>query len=248
MKKLSLLFLLSTSFCSADTYFTDLFFSNALKTPNQFYISPLLGRASYKTGAVEQKGYVYGVEANYDFINQNVPYLGAETHYSKVKLKAGDLHSNYSEYALEAKVGFSLASNEFSSFTPYAGLGYENQRNSYEKSNMVNNKFQYFSLGFLSNYVINPQMSVGLNVKAKMPYTGEQKLQKDLIKSSPKICKKYHYAVELPVTYLASSNSSLAVSPFYQHKQGNCNAATAEPTKSSKLKVWGINIKCNFYF
>jgi hypothetical protein len=60
-----------------------------LDKPNRFSISPLFGKAQMKQGTVKEKGWLYGVKGNYDLINPNCFYFGAEIGY-----KAGDLKGN----------------------------------------------------------------------------------------------------------------------------------------------------------
>lgn len=217
-------------------------------TGNQLYLEPEFSCATYKTGNIKQKGNFYGIRAGYDLLIFNNPYIGFESIYRSGRIKGDGLSSLYTDYLFEGKIGFTIGYPNLYYFTPYAGLGYENEKNDYKTSPVDKLKSYYFSFGFITEAFITPQFSYGVNLKIKFPFIGDHKVKNNDINVNLAISKKMQYTLEVPFTYWVSSQINLSAVPFYDYKNYNNNSLGIEWNHKAKMHQWGLGFRGTFCF
>jgi hypothetical protein len=240
------LFFCIASYASADliTFLP----ADGINTGNQLSLAPVVSRATYKANDVTQKGYLWGIKGQYDLLAFNGPYLGFETYYMRGKLKSGAVESTYRDFLFEGKIGLTMGIPSSYYFTPYAGVGYENERNDYTTVPIEKIDYYYVSAGVLSNLYLSPQFTAGLNLKVKFPFTGDHKVKNESVDTSLSVSKKIQYVIEVPFTYWASSNVSFSAVPYYESKKYNNNIISENWNTTAKMHQWGLALKAVFAF
>lgn len=215
---------------------------------NQIYIEPIYARAKYKSQNLKQKGNLYGITANYDFILYNAPYCGFESYYKVGTLKSQEINSKYKDYCFEGKVGYTMGIPYNYSFIPYLAIGYENIKNDY-KNNFTNKlSYYYLATGINTHVFIMNNFSFGCNIKLIFPIDGSSKVKNNEAELSVTISKKVQYNVEVPLTYSPSSAFSFSIVPFYDYKNIN-NIHHIENLKTrAKMSEIGLGLRANFCF
>lgn len=227
------------------------FESNLVQNPvsgNQFYLEPQITSATYKTSEIKQKGYLYGICGGFDFINYNAPYIGFESVFRSGKLKDKELKSKYTDYAFQAKIGMTLGTQNLYYLIPYAGVGYDNEKNNYNLPPVEKISYYYASVGCVSHAFLSPELSFGVNLKLKFPFSGQHKVKNDEIDVNFSVSKKIQYLVEVPLTYWASKQLNVAAIPFYEYKNYNNNSVDTVWNSKAKMSQWGLGLRGTFCF
>jgi hypothetical protein len=245
---LFLLFALISNCAYADFTFENTLTVGNPVTGNQLYLEPRISKATYQATDIKQNGYLYGIKGSYDLFVINAPYLGFEGSYMRGKIKGSDLESTYRDFLFEGKLGFTMGIPSAYSFSPYGGIGYEEEKNNYITTPIEQLKYYYFSLGLVSNFYLSPNISAGLNCKIKFPFSGDHDVKNDSIDTRVSISKKIQYLIEVPFTYWASNAMSISAVPFYENKKYNNTSVSTIWNSTAKMHQWGLGIRANFAF
>jgi hypothetical protein len=222
--------------------------SGAFLSGNQLSISPEISTATYKAGEVKQKGYLYGIGGSYDLLVLNSPYLGFETYYMKGRLKGSGVESTYRDFLFEGKFGMTFGVPSAYFLTPYAGIGYENEKNDYTTTPIEKIDYYYISVGGLSSIYLSPQFTAGLNFKVKFPFTGDHKVKKEETDVNLSVSKRLQYVLEVPLTYWASPALAISAVPYYEYKNYNNNSIEENWNTKATMSQWGLTLKANLAF
>ena len=138
------------------------------------------------------------------------------------------LYSKLLDLSVEGRVGFTFQqeSNFQASISPFVGLGYLTEINHFERSSPLHvhlrTYFSYIALGFLSWAHLSELFEVGINFKAKLPVEPKCRVSHDPDNSplTQKVAQRWHYRVDLPLTYRLFCDGRMAVSavPFFEYR------------------------------
>jgi hypothetical protein len=215
---------------------------------NQFYIQPEFSHATYKTREIKQNGYLYGIRGGYDLLVFNNPYLGFECYYRSGVLKGSSLSSKYKYYLFEGKIGFTMGIPTCFIVVPFAGIGYENEKNDYKTPPVEKLSYYYLSAGLYTQIFLNTQITLGCNMKVKFPFCGDHDVKNSEVDERDSCCKKIQYNIEFPVTYWASSQLSFSAIPFYESRKYGNNSTSENWKSKAKMSQYGLGIRGTWCF
>lgn len=250
----------------------------SLPAVNNFTVSPLFGKATMKQGTVKQDGWLFGIRGNYDIISINTLYLGAEAGYKAGELKGktenlnavvvaidplrdvalveNKTKSKYSDLWGEIRVGFTFGGSGLPGgyLSPYFVVGYEKEKDDFVSPSLIELKhtltYGYLGFGAISNFAVTPFMSVGLNAKFKWMFNAYTKTGGDpyLQDKGISCANCFHWSIEVPVTYLLSSNLSFSVAPFYEYKNYDKHKFEWIGKEKASFHMWGGLVQLGYWF
>src|ERR1700733_6863002 len=136
--------------------------------PEVYYLSRTRKQGTH------QDGWLCGGRLNYDYFGRYLFYFGCETAYANGNLKGHSgngtkIKSNFSDFMIEGRVGYTFQSKSASCarFTPFIGYGQFIEWNNYVHPTPLRyhfrNTFSYVLLGALCKVFPNRCTSLGLN-------------------------------------------------------------------------------------
>ncbi len=213
-----------------------------------------------RSGGSYQNGYLYGAKIGYNRIKRNSFYWEINGNFAEGRLKGknargASLVSDMTDTDIEGRIGFSIQQKcgYRISFTPYVGYGYFNQANKFVSPSPIKIKFteifHYASAGFLSRFLWNENLALGLNFAVKYPWDSKSKVSDD---PDPTIDKLYliisnrpQYEVELPISYFRCGENGrweLDAIPFYQLRQFGGHENYPYDFLKTKLSIFGLRL------
>lgn len=226
----------------------------------QLYIGPEIYHVHRtRQGGTKQDGLIYGFRAGYDRIERYKVYWGFDVLHASGTLDgksgAGNcLKSHFSDTSVEGRTGYTLKSKcgRKPSLTPYVGIGYFVEKNNFsEPENRPIHfctRYLYASLGFLSQISLCDRLDAGLNFKAKFPYDAKCKVSHDPEEkdSTQAVKEKFHYRIELPMTYhpcVEIDQARISFVPFYELRQYGYHPNYPGDFLETKLHIYGLQVK-----
>lgn len=228
------------------------------KYPHKMYVGPEIYHVHRtREGGSKQKGWIYGVKAGYDHIKRYKFYWGGDLLWGQGPLHGKSvltkLKSTFTDAAAEGRLGYTFQNKCFRhiSFTPFVGYGYFQETNRFHRNAPLNikfkNRFQYVAAGFFSSVELNPNMSVGLNFKAKFPYETKCSVSDPEFGSTTLSVKdKTHYRIELPIAYwLCKCNHvfEFDLIPFFEYRQYGRRENFPFDFLDTKLRIYGVSFQ-----
>lgn len=228
------------------------------------YVGPeIYYAARTKEGGAKQSGTLYGVRLGGDYIRRNKIYLGLDMLWAqgclRGKAQDSDIKSILTDTNTEGRVGFTLQTKNYRcvSFTPYTGFGYFWENNCFEDPTPLpihfKNQFAYIPFGFLSQFFINSNLSLGLNFKVRYLVNGKVKASNDPDHddSTQNYDEKLQYRVELPADYFfcfQRHSLALSVVPFYEYRPYGHRANFPFDFLETKFNLYGATLKFLYLF
>jgi hypothetical protein len=236
----------------------ELFRHQAFAGPEIYYIKRT------REGGANQNGYLYGARLGYDYIRRYAFYIGFDGLYAQGFLKGcsgeGDrIKSELTDANIEGRIGYTFQSKacHYFSFTPFVGIGYFWEFNDYQHPSPIQayfkNTFYYVPVGFLSRVFFNPQLSVGLNFKARILVDGKVKVTHDeeAENSTQRYKEDWQYRIDVPLTYyFCWLNQDVAVSlvPFYEYRHYGHRVNFPFDFLDTKFRIYGGTLKLFYLF
>ncbi|MCE2982396.1 MAG: hypothetical protein LW832_02405 [Parachlamydia sp.] len=230
----------------------------------QIYAGPeLYGIWRKKEGGVKQEGFACGLRCGYERQEPWNIYAGVELFYGRSQLKGefGDCHlkSNYSDWNLEERVGFSFAAPFafLPQLTPFIGYGRMWEKNNYVKPSPslfhFKNDYTYIPLGFLSSIQWSPCLTIGLNMKARFILDGKNFVSHDPQYGRNVQCydEKVQYRIELPICYRAEvmeGKFKLEAIPFYEFRHYGKRANFPFDFLETRFSYAGATLQLDYLF
>lgn len=247
---------------------------NGFTYMNYLTISPLYGKATMKQGSVKNDGWLYGIHGNYDLINYNTFYFGAEIGYKFGDLKGkvsnieelqinidnliveNKTKSKYSDLWSEFRAGFTFGGLNYTGgfVTPYLLVGYEQEKDNFVSPSPIEIKhkltYGYFGGGLLSLLRVSNQMTIGANVKFKWMFNATQKTGGDpYIENKEISCANcFHWSLEIPVNYLVCQNMFVGLAPFYEYKNYDKHKFEWLGKEKATFHMWGGLLQLGYIF
>lgn len=236
---------------------------------HQIFIGPeIYGVKRSREGGTEQTGILYGVRAGYDYIRRYAFYWGIDGLYASGALTGENgenqkIKSQLTDSNIEGRFGYNFQSKSClsASFIPFIGVGYFWENNDYKHPSPLKVKFEnsffYVPVGFLSRIFVNPQLSIGLNFKARFIIEGKTKVSNDseLELEEGDLTLHYEektqYRVDLPVSYYfcwLNKPVSFAVSPFYEYRQYGHRANFPFDFLETEFNIYGVTVRLGYLF
>lgn len=230
---------------------------------NQFYLGPQWCHLTRtKEGGTKQQGSLVGIQIGYDRLKRYGWYWGAEGLYAQCVLKGhsgagGKIRSRFMDGWIEGRFGYTFQQKENRqlALTPYAGVGYQAERNNFSDPSPLHvhfkTRFTYAAVGFLSRMHLCRQVEVGCNFKAKFPLTPKCKVTHDRPHPSidQNIKERWHYRIELPLTYQLREAGCFAISavPFFEFRQYGYHPNFPFDFLKTQLNFWGVTLQLQFW-
>lgn len=232
---------------------------------HQFFVGPEIYTVKRsRDGGSVQTGVLYGGRLGYDYIRRYAFYAGLDGLYAQGTLNghSGEgraLSSLLTDANVEGRFGYTFQSKacHHVSFTPYVGYGYFWETNSYKHPSPISvhfhNHFSYIPVGFLSRFFLYPDLSLGLNVKARLPLEGKTKVTNDPDADHLTLHYEQHiqYRIDLPVVYyFCWRDQSLAIGivPFYEYRHYGYHANFPHDFLDTKFRLYGGNLQLLYVF
>lgn len=232
---------------------------------NQLYVGPEIYHVHRtKEGGTSQNGVLYGVRAGYDRIKSYGFYWGGDVLYATGDLKGKSglgnrLKSDFTDKTIEGRLGYTFKRNWCYKilFTPYVGYGYQEELNHFKRPSPIpvhfKTYFDYVPFGFLSDVRFTDCFHAGINFKVKYMWDPKCKVSHDPdIDSFTQLIKeKFHYRVELPLTYRSEylcGRFWISLVPFYEYRQYGEHANFPIDFFNTKLRLAGATLKFMYCF
>ena len=229
------------------------------KCRHQFEIGPEFYHVKRtRKGGTEQRGYLGGGRARYDYIARYHIYWGLETAYAYGTLrgKSGDeirLKSHFSDLSFEARLGYTFQSKTgcCAQFIPFVGCGYFVERNDYVKPTPLSihfrNTFYYTAVGAFSRAYITPNLTIGLELTTKFSIDGKVKVSHDseVDAGSLRYENKIHFRAAVPFTYkmcFCKYPTEFCVAPFYEYRHYGHHHNVPFDFLDTKIKNFGLDL------
>lgn len=216
-------------------------------------------RAHIKVGEQSSfRGNLGGVQALYEYKPCNGIYEGLKIVWKQGNTENCDAKRELSVVDSQERLGYTYATccNEWS-LTFFSGLGFRyfghKLKTVHESIKFDYNEF-YIPVGFLSEYLISSQWSVGCNVTWMPQIYSTVKITP--LKGARWILKNrmVNVSVELPLTYFFKEKCYyICLKPFYEHfENGRSTAKTFSGQKldlpKNSYQFWGIELNIGFLF
>ncbi|MGK5593845.1 MAG: outer membrane protein [Parachlamydiaceae bacterium] len=229
--------------------------------PHKFYVGPEFYRVRRtREGKSKQRGWIYGVRAGYDYIKRYKLYLGGDVLWGQGPLRghspSNKLKSTFTDTSVEGRIGYTLQNKYYRhvTVTPFVGFGYFEEKNSFHRNAPLNikfkNRFKYGTAGFLSSLEIKPNLSLGLNFKAKFPYETKCRISDpELGGRSLRVKDRTHYRVEVPLSYWLCKCGhvfELGCIPFYEFRHYGKRENYPFDFLDTKLRNYGISFQIGY--
>lgn len=211
-----------------------------------------------REGGAKQNGYLAGIRAGYDYLRGYAFYVGLEGVYATGRLKGefgeGEkLRSHLTDANVEGRLGYTFESQSCyqASLTPFAGIGYFWEINKYGKPAYLpihfENTFYYVPIGFLSRVFITPEISVGLNFKARFLIDGKIKASHDPEWEGSFIMRyedKVQYRIDLPFTYYwLNQHVAISLVPFYEYRHYGYRINFPQNFLDTQFRLYGADLR-----
>lgn len=217
-----------------------------------------------REGGTKQHGNLGGIRVSYDHIKPYRLYWGGQAFYGAGTLNGhtgsgSDIRSRWTDEMVEGYLGFTLQAKEapYFTFTPFGGYGYFRETNKFVSPSPLHLKFTtsfgYFAYGFLSNVMVTPCLSVGLNARFKTPWgprcevTGDPEFED--IKQY--VGEELQYRLELPIVYQGKFVCGLlefGLMPFYETREYGGRENFPFDFFKTTLRIYGINFQVIYRF
>lgn len=187
-----------------------------------------------REGGTQQSGRMDGIRFSIDRVKGAGLYLGADLLYSNGDIggynsRGKKLISEVTDFIVEGRVGFTfmIPFGRFPFIIPYAGYGYFNEENQFLPPSPLTytttDKFQFVAAGFLSGLNFTPQVSMGINIKARFMLNGHSYVTKDpdFEDVTLRMNDESQYRVEIPFAYIFCEryvNVEAIISPFFEYR------------------------------
>ncbi|MFI0434537.1 MAG: hypothetical protein ACH350_02260 [Parachlamydiaceae bacterium] len=216
-----------------------------------------------KEGGARQSGTLYGVRLGFDHIRRYKLYWGLDALWAKGALKGSSkdhrIKSTLTDTNIEARFGYTFQSKSWrcASFTPFVGLGYFWENNCFEHPSPLpihfKNHFSYLPFGFLSQFSLSKNVSVGVNVKIRFLIESKVEASHD---PEHEDCTQYYdeslqYRFELPLSYFTCyKKKSLACCfvPFYEYRPYGYRSNYPFDFLETKFNIYGATFKFEYLF
>jgi hypothetical protein len=234
-----------------------------------FRHQPFIGPEIYyvkrvREGGTHQDGYMFGVRLGYDYIRRYAFYFGADALYAQGTLKGEtgeglDLKSQLTDANVEGRIGYTFQTKGcyHASLTPFVGAGYFWEINKFKDPSPNHfhfyNRIFYVPIGFLSSIFVLPELSIGVNFKARIPIEGKIKVENDEETESDTLRyeEKWQYRVDVPITYYfcwSESNLAISLVPFYEYRHYGYKANFPYDFLDTKFNIYGGTLKFLYLF
>lgn len=226
--------------------------------PESYYIKRI------KAGGTWQSGVLGGGYGGYERIKPNAFYFGAFGMIANGRISGYSAHgdrliSNFTDEEVEVRLGYNIKdrSRYTSIFTPFIGLGYLEQINSYLAPSPLllqfNDIIKYFSFGFLTDIKISKRFSLGLNIILKWVLDGKCEVTHDPDEDDNQLImeNEMQYVLELPITYQLSRHKrvfTLSATPFFQFRHYGGRENYPYDFIDTRFRVYGLRVLCNYWF
>ena len=227
--------------------------------PHKFFLGPEIYYVKRRReGGTRQGGGIYGVRAGYERIQRNSFYWGGEVLYGAGTLDGKSANSNkiksrFTDEEIEGRFGYTLQSRKkhLASFTPFAGYGYFRETNQFCHPTAVKlkfaNRYSYIAAGFLFSLYLNPQLTFGVNFKARAMLQAKCKVSNDpeFQDSTLAIQDRFNYRIELPFCYYLCKNLDhfeVDVVPFFELRHYGGRENFPFDFHDTKLRIYGISL------
>ena len=258
MKAFRNLLIALLTFCSYVECSESLFRHQMSIGPEVYYVKRT------REGGSEQDGCLFGARLGYNYIRRYAFYLGCDGLYAEGTLRGEGkdgkkLKSNLSDANLEGRIGYTFESKccYHPSFTPFFGFGYFWEINKYKHPSPLtvhfHNHFTYIPVGFLSRVFINPCLSIGLNLKARILLEGKTQVKHDAECEDSELTYEEmpHYRVEVPISYYfdwCDIEMGAILEPFYEYRHYGHRANYPFDFLDTKFRLYGANLRLLFVF
>lgn len=216
-----------------------------------------------KNGGGNQTGTLYGARIGFDQIRRYKIYWGADALWAKGTLNGKNdesrIKSSLTDINIEGRFGYTFQSKcwRCASFTPFVGLGYFWENNFFQHPTPLplhfKNRFFYVPFGFLSQFFLTPNWSIGANLKIRFLIDSSVHVSND--PDHDDVTQNYEellqYRAELPLTYFVCwKEHSLAVSlvPFYEYRPYGYRANYPFDYLETKFNLYGATLKFLYLF
>jgi hypothetical protein len=159
---------------------------------------------------------------------------------------------------LEGRMGYQFALGEYQEYgvTPYIGYMYRSKKtavksNSVLKGYYANPRMQSIDLGVLFDWMIMPQVSIGLNVEALFNVKGRVTTDATTVagveftKKTVNLKNKVDWLFELPFTYQIDKEWDISLVPFYNWNEYQVKNNSSYVVKTTNS---GIRLESGFRF
>lgn len=247
MKKLLSFLTLLCMPLSAQYYFP-LMLSEQPSTGNEVYVEPKVSYAKYKTKEITEKATLYGIKGGYDLLRFDSLYLGFESVYLAGKFKTDYIQSKYKDFSFEGKMGYTFGEKLSLALIPYAGIGFAHEKYDFSLPPVEKMNYYYLTVGANSRFYVKDNLTIGLDVKVKIPFKGKHHIKNEWIDQKASFSRKLQYVVEVPLIYWTSLQSFISVTPFYELKYYNNNSTGHNWTSGAKMSQLGIGTQIGLAF
>lgn len=212
-----------------------------------------------RAGGTSQRGNLGGIRISYDHIKRYKFYWGAQAFWGTGILNgrtASDskIRSRWTDEMVEGYLGYTFQTKNFPyfSFTPFGGYGYFRETNKFISPSPLHVKFTttfgYFAYGFLSNTMITPCISVGLNARFRTPWEPRCKVSDDPDFDDLKqlVGEQLQYRIEIPIVYQKKfifDFVEFGLMPFYEYREYGGRENFPFDFLKTKIKIYGINLQ-----
>lgn len=218
-----------------------------------------------REGGTKQSGNLFGIRASYDYIKRYNFYVGARGFYGSGILnghtggEGNKIRSRWTDEQVEGYLGYTFQAKnppQFS-FTPFGGYGYFREINKFISPSPLHLKFTtqfgYFAYGFLSNAIITPCWSIGLNARFRTPWNPKCKVSDDpdFDDALLQIGNRLQYRIELPIVYKRKfiyDCIEFGLMPFYETRTYGGHENFPFDFIETKIKIYGINLQVIYRF
>lgn len=217
-----------------------------------------------KAGGSKQNGWLYGGRIGYDRIKRCRIYWGLEGLYATGTLKGKNparqkLKSKLTDENIEGRLGYTIQLKRtwFPTLVPFIGYGYFRETNDFKHPSplpiKIRTKFDYFTVGFISQIYPHPLWVVGANFKARFLFNSKCKISDDpyFSDATQNFEHKVQYRAEVPITYRLNKwcdRLALSVIPFYEFRHYGEQANFPFDFKETKLNIYGFDLRLTYLF
>jgi hypothetical protein len=213
-----------------------------------------------KSQGTKQHGTTWGARLEWERFRRYGWYLGAEGFFwnSKPSGHTGTgiaMRSRLKEAGIEGRFGytFQCKTGWKPSITPFFGIGGYEEKNYFTSPSPLHlhykTSYAYGSFGILTAiYPIDPLM-IGLNIKARYPFSIKCRVSNDPEKDSvhQKVAERMQYRVELPVSYRMGC-VALMVEPFYESRIYGSHPNYPFNFIKTKFTYWGGQLAVQYWW
>ncbi len=200
-------------------------------------------------GTTKHSGQPWGLAAGFEYYCPSKLYFLAKGQYNSGAIKSPTVRNYTHNWYGEARAGYYFETQmEKLSFVPYVGLRYDSHRRAVSgQSYHVQMRTFSMPFGFLLDYAFAPDVSVGLDVQARLPLTNKQD-NNDTGMGTAKAQTRINWRFELPITYHLSTEWDITAVPYVDRWEFESNANKSTITVEQRVTNWGMRLDFGYSF